>query len=138
MTQMATHQQIGATTPTPARAGGSGPPPNSTAMTAAGINLLIGIWLFVSYWILDYSPADPGWNALVFGAAIALLALLRLTGMSLSWIFSVVNIAIGLWLGISAFTIADSDVAMTNFVVCGAAVFVLAIFAAAVRSPRML
>jgi hypothetical protein len=135
---MSAYGQTDPATPTRSSTGGSDPGPNATPMTAAALNLLVGAWLFVSYWILDYSAADPGWNALVFGAAIALFALLRLSGAGLSWIFSVANALIGIWLGISAFAIADSDVAMTNFVVCGTAVFVLAMFAAAVRSPRML
>jgi hypothetical protein len=92
----------------------------------------------VSYWILAYSPADPGWNALVFGAAIAVLALLRLSRVGMAWLFSVANAPIGVWLIISAFTIADSRMAMTNFVVCGAIVLAFAMFAAMVRSPRTL
>jgi SPW repeat len=135
---MATYRQTDPITATRTSPGDSDPGGNGTAMAAALLNLLVGAWLFVSYWILDYSAADPGWNALVFGAAIGLFAVLRLSGVPMSWIFSAANFGIGVWLVISAFTIADSDVARTNFVLCGAAALVLALFAAIVRSPRTL
>ena len=135
---MATFRQTDPMTSQGTHGGSAEPPPNATAMTAAALNFLLGVWLFVSYWILDYSSADPGWNALVFGAVIAVLALLRLTGVSLSWVFSAANAAVGVWLVISAFTLADSGFAIANFVACGGAVFVFATFGAATRWTRTL
>src|SRR5919199_1556596 len=97
MEQMASYGQTDPMTGTRKSLGGSEPGPNVTAMSGATLNLLVGAWLFVSYWILDYSSSDPGWNALVFGAAIAVLALLRLSGVGMAWIFSAANAAIGVW-----------------------------------------
>ncbi|HEY7548327.1 MAG TPA: SPW repeat protein [Hyphomicrobiaceae bacterium] len=39
------------------------------------LNLLAGIWLFISPWVLGYSgTATPLWNALIVGALVFILA----------------------------------------------------------------
>jgi hypothetical protein len=100
------------------------------AMAAAALNLIVGAWLFVSHWVLGYTGSDPTWNDVIFGLAIALFAILRLSEIPATRFFSVLNMAIGAWLIIAALTIADSTAALVNNLVCGAVVLVLAGIAA--------
>jgi hypothetical protein len=110
---------------------------NPPAMAAAALNLLVGAWLFVAHWVLSYTGADPTWNDVIFGLAIALFAIIRLSGIPATRFFSIVNMAIGAWLIIAAFTIADSTAALVNNLACGAAVLLIAGVAAMVASRDM-
>lgn len=95
----------------------------------AGLNLLAGGWLFISHWVLNYSGADPVWNDVIFGIVVAAVALVRMSGGARARFASWLNAAVGVWLFISAFVIASSSAAMTNNIVLGVIVFVLAIAA---------
>jgi hypothetical protein len=110
---------------------------NPPAMAAAALNLLVGAWLFVAHWVLSYTGADPTWNDVIFGLAIALFAIIRLSGIPATRFFSILNMAIGAWLIIAAFTIADSTAALVNNLACGAAVLLIASVAAMVASRDM-
>jgi hypothetical protein len=96
----------------------------------AGLNLLAGGWLFISHWVLNYGGADPVWNDVIFGIVVAAVALVRMSGGARARFASWLNAAVGVWLFISAFVIASSSAAMTNNIVLGVIVFVLAIAAA--------
>lgn len=102
---------------------------------AAGLNLLAGIWLIISPWVLGYTSDDATWNPVVFGAIVAVLALVRLAGAyRASWL-SWINAAIGVWLFVSAYWLADSATASWNVGVLGVIVFVLGVIGAtALRS----
>jgi hypothetical protein len=110
---------------------------NPQAMAAAALNLIIGAWLFFAHWVLGYTGSDPTWNDVIFGLAIALFAILRLSGIPATRFFSVLNMAIGAWLIIAALTITDSTAALVNNLVCGAVVLVLAGIAALSASREM-
>jgi hypothetical protein len=100
------------------------------AVAAAGLNVIAGIWLIISPFVLGYTAADATWNPIVFGAIVAFLALARIVAgaeaAGLSWL----NMAIGVWLFISAFWLADSSQASWNVGVLGVVVFVLGAWAA--------
>ena len=65
--------------------------------TAATINLLAGIWLFVSPWVyLAYRNSDS-WNNWIVGAVIVILALIRLGNPLEARGVSVVNMLLGIW-----------------------------------------
>jgi hypothetical protein len=101
-----------------------------TVISLSGLNVIAGIWLIVAPWVLNYRAGDPKWNDVVFGAAIAILALTRVGGaLRESWI-SVVNALIGVWLFVAAFTIDASRTAGWNDVILGVIVFVLALASA--------
>jgi len=58
--------------------------PNQTASTphgpikvASGINVLAGIWLFVSPWVYGAYTKPNAWNSWVVGALIVILAAIR-------------------------------------------------------------
>ena len=94
---------------------------------AAGTaNLAIGLWLLVSPLVLDYGAGDPRVHDALAGAAIAVLAVTRLTtgwwSPALSW----VNVLIGFWLVAAAFWLAESAAAAWNEAASGAVVAALA------------
>jgi peptidoglycan/LPS O-acetylase OafA/YrhL len=120
----------------PLGADGMAPPARrGDVREAASLNVLAGIWLIISPFVLNYSGADATWNPIVFGAIVGVFALARVSGVDrrawLSWL----NGAIGVWLFISAFWLAESTRASWNVAIMGVVVFVLACTSLAVRSP---
>jgi hypothetical protein len=101
--------------------------------TAAGLNLLAGVWLVISPWVLNYNDADSWWNPIVFGAIVAALALARVAMPARTAALSAINAAIGVWLFISGFWLADSGQAAWNDWIMGAIVFILAFIAVGAR-----
>jgi SPW repeat-containing protein len=105
--------------------------PVDDGAAAAALNVLAGIWLIISPFVLGYAGADATWNPIVFGAIVGVLALARLAGgvraAGVSWI----NMAIGVWLFISAFWLASSSQASWNVGILGVIVFVLGAWASA-------
>ena len=97
---------------------------------ASGVNLVAGVWLVVSPFVLAYRPADPVWTQVAVGGAIALLALLRVTrGVWKSWM-SWANGSLGAAICVVAVFAADSLAGHWNGVVTGALVLVLAALSA--------
>ncbi|HLH21268.1 MAG TPA: SPW repeat protein [Chloroflexota bacterium] len=101
---------------------------------ASGLNVLAGIWLIISPWVLGFSRTDVPmmWNNVIFGIIAAILAGIRAGGAYdapwLSWI----NVLIGIWLFISAFVFATMAMPTPfwNNVILGIIVFVLGIVSA--------
>lgn len=98
-------------------------------------NLVLGAWLFVSPWALNYATNQTAaWNAWVVGAVIAVAALAALIAFQKweEW----VNAALAGWLIVSPYILAfstNTTVTWNQFVV-GALVAVLAIWAAVTTS----
>lgn len=70
---------------------------------ASGLNVLAGLWLVASPWLLGYDPEDAAWNPVVFGSIVVLLAAVRVRGAWGASILSWINSLIGVWLFVSAF-----------------------------------
>jgi hypothetical protein len=78
-----------------------------------GANLLLGVWLFVSPWLLGallthaeaerYAGSVPAWNAHVLGAALVAFAALA-ASMPKAWQEGV-NTLLGVWLVIAPFVL---------------------------------
>jgi membrane-bound ClpP family serine protease len=92
----------------------------------AGLNVIAGIWLILSPWILGYTGADATWNPIVFGAIVLVLALARIAKPAGTQALSAINAIIGVWLFIAGFWLADSAQASWNCWVLGVIVFVMA------------
>lgn len=99
------------------------------------LNVIAGIWLVISPFVLGYTGADATWNPIVFGAAVIVIALARLAGGVRAAALSVLNMAIGVWIFISAFWLASSPQATWNDIVLGIVVFALAGWSAATPAP---
>jgi hypothetical protein len=119
----------------PDHAGGARPAIDA-ASGAAALNVLAGIWLIISPFVLGYTGADATWNPIVFGAIVGVFALARLAaGTRAAWL-SLLNMAIGVWLFISAFWLANSSQASWNVGILGVVVFVFGAVAAAPLGAR--
>lgn len=91
-------------------------------------NLILGVWLFVSPWIVGYAgSAAPAWNAWVLGAIVAVFALAALFAFHSveEWI----KVLAGLWLLISPYILgfATFAPAIWNQVIVGLLVVGLAL-----------
>ncbi len=91
--------------------------------------LLLGVWLFVSPWVLGYPTDLPiAINAYIAGAVIACLAAFDLY-KTYAWAV-IINLLVGLWVLVSPWVplLADRSAMMRNSVVVGIAVAVLALW----------
>src|SRR5687767_10098991 len=68
-------------------------------------NLVLGIWLFASPWVLAYD-GTAAWNAYVLGAGIVVFALIA-SYMPKAW-EEIINIVLGVWLVVSPFVMGFS------------------------------
>lgn len=91
--------------------------------------VLLGLWLFISPVALDYAPGSAeAINAYVAGAVITLLAAFDLYQ---TYVWAVLlNLAVGVWVAVSPWVLQVAGVAsiMSNFVLAGLAVVVLALW----------
>ncbi|HKX07258.1 MAG TPA: SPW repeat protein [Stellaceae bacterium] len=88
------------------------------------VDMVLGVWLAVSPWILGFSDSDPAAtrNALIIGIAVA--ALSALTFLAYSIIEEWVDVVLGLWLIASPWILssAGSGAVVADFVIVGALV----------------
>jgi len=103
------------------------------AQWSSGINLLLGLWLIVAPWVLNYSGQNNAvWNEVIVGAAIALIAFARVSAPE-SWApISWVNVILGGWMIIAPFvltygTVGDTSAIYWNDIIVGTAVVILAL-----------
>lgn len=94
------------------------------------LNLVLGLWLAASPWVLGYqAEITPTYNAVIVGAPIAVLALLELFKVTAweEW----TSFALGVWLAMSPWLLGFSGIAaaMSNALVVGIAVAALALWA---------
>jgi len=94
-------------------------------------NLVLGAWLFVSPWIMQYPAEIPAatWNAYISGAVIVVFAAIAMY-MPKIWEEGL-NMALGIWMIVSPWILGFStyrDVTI-NAVVVGVAVAALAAWA---------
>jgi len=90
-------------------------------------NLLLGLWLIVSPWVLSYaSKATPAWNAHAVGIIIAVAALAALAAFQ-EW-EEWVNVTLGAWLVVSPYLLGFSTLAAAfwNQLIVGLLVALLA------------
>ncbi len=96
---------------------------------ASGLNILAGLWLIISPWVLGFSGMQGAvWNDVILGAAVAGIGAIRAGWLVeqpwLSW----VNLVLGAWIFISAWVLsfAGNSTALWNSLIVGVIVFVLA------------
>jgi hypothetical protein len=94
-------------------------------------NLILGIWLAVSPWVLAYAMQEtPAWNAHIVGVVVAVAAIATLVAFHKweEW----VNAALGLWLIVSPYLLGFANMrdALWNQIVVGVLIGGLAIWAA--------
>lgn len=98
------------------------------------INLLLGIWLFISPWAVGFEGTQvaASWNAWILGVAVVVFSAIAVS-MPQSW-EEVINLLLGIWMLISSSVIGvTSRAAETNAVVVGLLVILFAILAVAMN-----
>ena len=101
------------------------------------LNLVVGIWLFISPWVLrTTSDAPTAWNAWIIGAAIFVVALIAL-GTPASAVAPWANVVLGVWLFISPWVLRYTDVSdgAANAWTFGVITVLVALWAQASRRP---
>lgn len=95
------------------------------------VNLVLGLWLFTSPWILGYAGASESaaWNAYALGVVIALFAAVAVY-TPMAW-EELVNMAFGIWMIVSPWVLgfASHLTATYNAVIVGALVTAFAVWA---------
>jgi SPW repeat len=81
------------------------------------VNILLGIWVIVSPFVLAFHSPKAVWSNVITGAVIGILALIRWSMHQPGW--SWLNLILGIWLVISPFVLFASGVAMWNNVIVG-------------------
>ena len=95
-------------------------------MFVDGINLILGLVLIASPWVLGFTTGTVTYNAVIAGFAISVVAIAALAAFAQweEW----VNLALGLWVLVSPFVLGfpTETIATWTHVVVGLAVAVLA------------
>ena len=99
---------------------------------ASSLNIVAGIWLIVSPFVLVYAHGTARSNDIVLGAVIVVSAFIRALAPEggtiwLSWL----NALWGIWLIIASFVLGYAGPARTNEIVLGIIVLILSIWSAA-------
>jgi hypothetical protein len=104
------------------------------ASAASGLDVLAGIWLLISPFVLHFRGySSLITNDVVLGIVIGILALIRFFSPSRGTVWaSWVNVVLGIWVLISPWCLAYSAYrpAMTNNVIMGIIVIILGLWSA--------
>jgi hypothetical protein len=95
--------------------------------TASGLSVVAGLWLIVAPFVLGYGDGDPAWNDVVFGAIVAIIALVRATGAYRAAWLSWIGALVGVWIFAAAFWLDATSTAVVNDLILGCLVLVLAL-----------
>lgn len=99
-------------------------------------NLVLGVWLFLSPWILGFTDiGNASINAWIFGVVVAVLALLAIFAYQQweEWLAA----AIGVWLFVSPWVLgvaANANI-LWNSLIVGALLVILALWSAQLEHP---
>ena len=98
------------------------------------VTLVLGIWLFISPWVMGFASSGTGadWNAWILGVAIVVFSAIAVS-LPQAW-EEVINILLGIWMVISSWVIGVTSRAVeTNFVIVGLLVILFAAWAMAMN-----
>jgi hypothetical protein len=125
--------EVRATTDT-YRSGNNGP-----SRVASGLNILAGIWVFISAWVFAGGGAGAVWNSIIVGILIVIFAAIRMSRSAPVWP-AWLNVILGIWLIISPwiYGFALDSGRRTNDIIFGIVVIVLAIWSASTNRPEVL
>jgi hypothetical protein len=81
------------------------------------LNVLLGVWVIISPFVLAIHSPRGMWNNIIIGAVISILALIRwgTRQPGLSWL----NLILAIWLVVSPFVLFLAGAAMWNNVILG-------------------
>lgn len=108
----------------------------ANVVTASSLNMLLGLWLILAPWALDYSSqTNAVWNQVVVGIAVATLAMIRVLAADRAAGLSWTNFVLGGWLVVAPFLLTYNDSTSTaaiywNDIIVGLLVLSLAAWSA--------
>lgn len=92
------------------------------------VNLILGIWLFISPWVTGYGHTFFSWDAFLFGALIMTFSVWALSSPRIweEWF----TLIIGIWVFISPWVLEFATMSVSwSFFVVGALVLILSLWA---------
>lgn len=102
----------------------------------SGLNIILGIWVLVSPWVLNFSTSTSKVNSVIFGVLIILLGVIREAAPKTNW-SSWINFLVGIWLVVSPFMLQiNSTAAYWNLIVFGVIVAVSSYANASTEVPH--
>jgi len=104
-----------------------------SARIASSLNVIAGIWLIISPFILSFNGLQPAlWNTLIVGIIVVILAGIRAGNPTLYVGLSWLNLLLGIWLIVAPFLLMYSgfQVPLWNDIILGIIVGVLALWSA--------
>jgi hypothetical protein len=105
--------------------------PMDDAITVpSAINVVVGVWLVFSPFVVGYGLGDPRLNAIITGAAVAVLAFLRAARATLTPLLSWANVVLGAWLIVAGLTVHSQPIPSINESISGAMIVFLALTSA--------
>lgn len=94
--------------------------------TLSGLNFILGVWLVISPYILNYNGSAAKWNQTIFGIVILVLAAARYLAPRFEMASWITGLS-GLWMIIAPFILDyNGAVSYWNEVIVGIAVSLLA------------
>jgi membrane-bound ClpP family serine protease len=88
----------------------------------SGLDIVLGVWILISPWVLNFSTSASKVNSTIFGAAIIIFGLIREAAPRLNW-SSWINFLVGIWLVVSPFILQlNGAAAYLNLIIVGAIV----------------
>jgi SPW repeat-containing protein len=91
-------------------------------MAARTVNILLGIWLFISAFVWAHNPAQLG-NTWICGVLCVVIALIATRVATARYL----NVVLGAWVFISTFILGHGNATLWNNVLVGIAIALLAI-----------
>jgi hypothetical protein len=101
---------------------------NNQGTWASGLNVIAGLWLLISPWVLGFTDTQNAlWNNVILGIAIAIIAFIRAGGWYTPQWLGWLNLILGIWVFIAPFVLGYSNVssALWDDLVLGVIVVVL-------------
>jgi hypothetical protein len=100
-------------------------------MPARTLNVILGVWLFISAFAWPHTPASFT-NTWLVGLLVVIFALIAMRTPSTRY----VNTALAIWLFISAFALPRASVATAwNNALCAIAIFILSLVPGSIAGP---
>lgn len=85
----------------------------------SGLNIILGIWVAISPWMLGFTTSASKLNSVIFGSVIIIFGLIREFLPRTNW-SSWINFLVGIWLIVSPFILQlNGSAAYWNLVIIG-------------------
>jgi peptidoglycan/LPS O-acetylase OafA/YrhL len=104
--------------------------------TAAGLNLMLALWLMMSAWVMGYDDDRAFWVPIATGGLVGLSAGLRLGTRLEGPAFHLADLAIAAWLVVAAVAVAEADKPFWNDIGCSIVLVALAVTGLLVYTRR--